>query len=120
MGSDPKVTSLAQATVPALSTKTIRLSGATGTGIQNTITVQSDGNPGDVQVHLFAGEAGTERRVEMLAKDAKDDHNGGNHPWSTANGDQSTLLLHNPTAKPQVFQVQISSGAWRGSATNSA
>ena len=106
----PKVTSIAQTSIPAYSTKTLRLSGATGSGVQNSITVKADGQPGDVQVHLFAGEAGTERRVEMLAKDAKDNHNGGNHPWSIANGDESTLLLHNPTATQQIFEVQISSG----------
>jgi hypothetical protein len=43
-----------------------------------------------------------------LAKDAKDDNNGGDHPWSIENGNLSILLLFNTTAADQEFQVRIS------------
>ena len=104
----PKVQPIATLTLPPFSTKTTTLSSATGSGLLNTFTISSDGSPGDVQAHLFTRVGTSEQRTELLAKDARDDHNGGDHPWSIANGDVSTLLLYNPTSQTQTFQVRLS------------
>lgn len=104
----PKVQQIAQVTTPAFSTQTLNLTGATGSGILNTVTITSDGSPGDVQAHLFTRLGSSEQRTELLAKDSRDNHNGGDHPWSVENGNTSTLLLYNSSAKPQEFQVRIS------------
>ena len=104
----PKVQPLANVTLAPFSTQTTTLSSVRGTGILNTFTITSDGKPGDVQAHLFSTMGSSSQRAEQLAKDAQDDHNGGDHPWSTANGDQSTLLLYNSSTKPNPFFVRIS------------
>lgn len=104
----PRVWQLAALTIPPLSTKTVTLSQGNAKGMLNTFTITSDGTPGEVQAHLYTQFAGSNQRIELLAKDARDDHNGGDHPWSIANGDSSTLLLYNATSQPQRFQVRIS------------
>ncbi len=50
------------------------------------------------------------REVELLGKDEKDPTNGGNHPWSLEDGNESTLLLFNHSAEPESFSVSISNG----------
>jgi hypothetical protein len=45
--------------------------------------------------------------VQLIGKDAADANNGGGHPWTTADGDESTLLLFNHANKPTVFNVNI-------------
>ena len=97
-----------QVTLAPSSTQTLALTGLTGSGLQHSFTIQSDGKPGDVQAHLFAHREDSDEHVEMLAKDAQDDHNGGDHPWSIADGNTSTLLLFNPTKTQQEFQVRVS------------
>ncbi len=104
----PKVHTIANFIVPPFSTQTDTLAQVVGSGLLNTFTIASDGQPGDIQAHLFTRVGSSAQRAELLAKDARDDHNGGNHPWSTANGDISTLLLYNSTAQPKQFQVRIS------------
>ena len=99
-----------QLTLPPGATLTTELKNLPGSGLQHSFTISSDGEPGDVQAHLFSYVASTNQRVEMLAKDAADFHNGGNHPWSIENGNTSTLLLFNPTAQQQEFQVRVSGG----------
>ena len=104
----PKSHQLAQVVVPALSTRTLHIPADSGSGLNNSFTIVSDGQPGDIQAHLFSNRNTAEDRLELLAKDARDDHNGGDHPWSVENGDTSTLLLYNPTTVSQEFQVRIS------------
>ncbi len=57
---------------------------------------------------LYASRNSSGDRLELLAKDIRDDHNGGDHPWTLENGAESTLLLYNPTPTVQEFQVRIS------------
>ena len=104
----PKTHQLAQVSLPALSTRTVPIPAQSGSGLLNTFTIASDGQPGDVQAHLFSNRDSAEDRLELLSKDASDAHNGGDHPWSTENGNTSTLLLYNPTPTSQEFQVTIS------------
>ena len=104
----PKVQSVANITLAPFSTLTSTLSAVKGTGVLNTFIITSDGRPGDVQAHLFTSMGSSQQRTELLAKDAKDDHNGGDHPWSTANGDRSTLLIYNSTSQDNQFFVRIS------------
>jgi hypothetical protein len=50
------------------------------------------------------------QEVELLGKDEKDPTNGGNHPWSLEDGNESTLLLFNHSSEPENFSVSISNG----------
>ncbi len=104
----PKVQPIASLTLAPFSTQTTTLSTPGGSGLLNTFTITSNGQPGDVQAHLFTRMGTSQTRTELLAKDAHDDHNGGDHPWSTANNDHSTLLLFNSGAKVASFHVRIS------------
>ncbi len=97
-------------TLPPGSVRTIEFNGLPGSGLRHSFTLDSDGEPGDVEAHLFSYKASTDQRVEQLAKDGREYHNGGNHPWSVENGSTSTLLLFNPTAQKQEFQVRVSGG----------
>lgn len=45
--------------------------------------------------------------VEMLGKDEKAAENGGSHPWSLEAGNESTLVLFNPSAESHDFTVLI-------------
>ena len=115
----PKVRQIADITLQAFSTQTTTLSDAVNNSVLNTFTLASDGKPGDVQAHLFNRVGTSQQRTELLAKDTKDDHNGGNHPWSIAHGDKSTLLLYNNLGKAQLFHIRISGGGntWLDSVT---
>ncbi len=109
-GTPAKPEVVQQLTLAPGATRTVELASLPGSGLQHSFTIGSDGKPGDVQAHLFAYRSSSDQRVELLAKNAADQHNGGNHPWSTEHGDTSTLLLFNPTAQQQEFQVRISGG----------
>lgn len=104
----PRMQPVASVTLTPLSTQTITLSAVHGTGVLHSFTIASDGKPGSVQAHLFTHIGSSQQRMELLAKDTQDDHNGGNHPWSIANGDTSTLLLYNSSAQAQYFHLRIS------------
>ena len=95
--------------VPPLSTQTVSLSDLPpGADLTNSFIFRSSGPSGAVQVRLYAEGSPSLRRVELLGKDEKSSRNGGNHPWSTANGDRSTLLIFNYTADKQTVEVQVS------------
>ncbi len=106
----PKVQQIANLTLAPYSSQTAALSTPGGSGFLNTFTIASNGQPGDVQAHLFTRLGTSQARTELLAKDAHDDHNGGDHPWSTSNGNSSTLLLFNSAKTPMLFHVRISGG----------
>ena len=79
--------------------------------MRNAFMVSSDAVPGEIAANLASTVAGgSEREVELLGKDADDPTNAGFHPWSIANGDNSTLFLFNHTAQPQRVSVAIASG----------
>lgn len=72
----PRVQNVQQISLPPFSSQTIELPHLSGSGLQNSFILDSDGQPGDVQAHLFSKQASTDQRVELLAKDPRDDHNG--------------------------------------------
>ncbi len=83
-------------------------------GIANSLIVSSDALPGEVVSRLASTAAGNlEREVKLPAKDDGDPQNGGNHPWSTEDGNQSTLLLFNRSEKLELFNVQVASDTAR-------
>lgn len=76
----PKVQQIASISLAPLSTQTTTLSMVKGEGVLNTFTITSDGRPGDVHAHLYTTVGNSPQRIELLTKDAQDDHNGGDHP----------------------------------------
>jgi len=82
---------------------------ASSAGLQNSFEITSDASPGDVLTKLVSRGDGSLRVVEMAAKDLKDEHDGGMHPWSVERGTNSNLLLFNSSAAPQTFNVLIGS-----------
>ncbi len=48
--------------------------------------------------------------VQLIGKDSQDTNNGGGHPWTIADDDQSTLLLYNHSDQPAIFNVNIAVG----------
>lgn len=97
-------------TVAARSTLTLPLEGLEGNRqLQNSFLVESDGVPGDIATKLIARDPQDPSEVEILDKDLHDPLNGGNYPWSIAQGTNSTLLLFNTSDTAQYFTVAISS-----------
>ncbi len=97
--------------VPPGNTKTLILDDLQGDPeLRNSFVILSEGAPGDVVSKLVSRSKERLREVELLGKDEKDPTNGGNHPWSLENGNESTLLLFNHSAEPENFSVSISNG----------
>jgi len=110
-GDTPEVKTVTTLVVPAGGTATADLKGLQGdSGLQNSFEVVSDQAPGEVVDNIASkSETGT-RRVELPGKDLDSSHNGGNHPWTVADGTDSTLLLFNQTAASENFTVRVASG----------
>jgi hypothetical protein len=49
--------------------------------------------------------------VAVFGKDEMEMNNGGNHPWSIENGNDSTILLFNHSSKPEPFYLLVSYNA---------
>ncbi len=112
------LTPVQSVTLAPMTSQQVTLGGLTGdTVLQDSFMVQSDGSPGDVETKLVSTSNSVLQEVESLGKDEDNPANGGDHPWTVANGTTSTLLLFNNSAQPQYFNVQISAGAtlWRKS-----
>jgi hypothetical protein len=106
--------------------KTLRLDGHSSTtldlnapevasGIENSFLLESDALPGQVGAKMVSYNKSRSLRVELLGKDKEHLENAGLHPWSTELGSESTLLLFNPSAKANSFDIAISAGKvnWR-------
>ena len=74
-------------------------------GDLDTYVIESDGQPADVQTQVWAEEENRKRQIVFAGKDAKDDRNGGLHPWTLQNGSQDGLYLFNQTDADQPFLV---------------
>jgi hypothetical protein len=97
--------------IPGGSTKTLVLGDLQGDPeLRNSFVILSDGAPGDVVSKLVSRSQERLLEVELLGRDEKDPTNGGNHPWSLEDGNESTLLLFNHSAEPENFSVSISNG----------
>ncbi len=112
----PSATTVKTVTLAPLASQVVVLDGLSGDpAIQSSFLVQSDGNPGDVGAKMISRGDAALPEVELMGKDLDGATNGGNHPWNIENGNQSTLLLFNTSAKAQYFNVEISAGnvQWR-------
>lgn len=107
----PSAQTLRTVVLPTGTTKSISFPDLHGDPtIQNSFVVSSDGVPGDVLAKIASKSNDGIREVELMGKDEMDTDNGGNHPWSIQNGADATLLLFNPTASAQYFDIILSAG----------
>ncbi len=74
--------------------------------LRNTFVVKSDTAPGTVIANLVLEGQAEYPAVQLMGKDPAV-NNGGEHPWTIASGDQSTVLLFNSSDKQQIFNVDI-------------
>ncbi len=105
---DPKGKVVADVALEPQSSKTIELPAIMGDGqARNSFILESKAPPGTLAANLVA-EAGPFGTVQLVGKDAEQLQNGGAHPWTTADGASSTLLLFNYSREPRKFYVAIS------------
>jgi hypothetical protein len=110
-GSTPEVKTIATLVVPAGGTSSADLTDLRGDpDLQNTFEVVSDQPPGEVFDNVFSKSETGIRVVELPGKDLDNSHNAGNHPWTVADGTDSTILLFNETTAVEDFPVLVSSG----------
>lgn len=111
MGGTPEVKTITTLIVPAGGTANAELKGLHGDpDLQNTFEVVSDLPPGEVVDNIYSRSETGIRWVELPGKDKDNAHNAGNHPWTVADGTDSTLLLFNETTTAEIFPVLVSSG----------
>ena len=84
---------------------------ASQSGLLQSLLIDTDKNPGEVECKVVSRSDGTLYEIELLGKDRLDENNGGIHPWSVEDDYESHLLLFNYSAQPQKFDVAISNGA---------
>ncbi|MGO9323783.1 MAG: IPT/TIG domain-containing protein [Terracidiphilus sp.] len=110
-GDTPEVKTVATLTVPAGGTASAELTGLEGDpDLQNSFEVVSDQPPGEVFDNISSNSETGIRRVSLPGKDRDNSHNAGNHPWTVADGTDSTILLFNETSATESFPVLVSSG----------
>jgi hypothetical protein len=110
-GSEPKTQTLALFSVAAGLSKTVKLDGMPESpDFRSSLIVESDAAPGDLGTKLVSRGAWRLPVVEMLEKEGTDAQNGGGHPWTTANGINSILLLFNHDSKERWFNVRFGLG----------
>lgn len=105
---EPTMETLESITLAPMSTTTATLKIPRVAGdLTNSFIFKASGEPGAVQTKLYAFDDDSLKRVDLLGKDEDSGRNGGDHPWSTENGDRSTFLIFNYTASEQTVQVRI-------------
>ncbi|HEX7362282.1 MAG TPA: hypothetical protein VF283_17460 [Bryobacteraceae bacterium] len=103
----PDTQTVASFSLPANSIKHVSLSSLNGDpGLRNTFVIKSDTPPGTVIANLVLKGQTEYPAVQLMAKDPAV-NNGGEHPWTIADGDRSTVLLFNCSDKEQLFNVDI-------------
>jgi hypothetical protein len=107
----PEVRTIDTLVVPPGATATADLQGLQGDpGLQNSFEVTSDQPPGTVLDKISSRSDTGIRWVELPGKDLQNSHNAGNHPWTVANGTDSTLLIFNESTAAENFTVRVASG----------
>ncbi len=101
---------VATATLAAYASKAIELSLNGDALMRNSFIIQSDAPPGTLAANLMAVGDATIGTVQLIGKDQQQSPNSGAHPWTTADGMTSTLLLFNHSNADQTFDVNISTG----------
>ena len=115
-GGNSVVQEVANLTVKGRSSQALSLDKLKGDPeLQNSFMVASAGAPGDLIANLISTSESGLLEVGVMGKDEKGPENGGSHPWSLEQGNESTLLLFNHTTEPLRFNVTISSddGSWQ-------
>jgi hypothetical protein len=107
-GVAPTAADLENLVIPGRSTKHLSFDNLEGeSNLQNSFLIKSNGQPGDLVAKLSSVTDSQPGEVQLQAKDEGDHNNGGVHPWSIENGNESTLLLFNHSSEPQHFNVHI-------------
>jgi len=111
-GNQPARRSLRSLTIAPRHTVEFTLEDAASqSGLLQSLLIDTDKNPGEVEGKVVSRSDGTLYEIELLGKDRLDENNGGIHPWSVEDDNESHLLLFNYSAQPQKFDVAISNGA---------
>jgi hypothetical protein len=100
------------------SSHTVQIPAHGDAALTNSLIVRSSLPPGDVVSQFVAWGDFQVRTVELQAKDNDSQQNGGGHPWTIAQGADSTLLLFNHSLDgPKKFEVLVGNGKqlWVGS-----
>jgi len=107
----PNEHTLATLTVPGLSSVTVPLGSLTGDPqLRNSITVESNAAKGALYASMVVFGGTKIPSVQLLGRDFGQPYNGGAHPWTTAGGAASTLVMFNYGSTAQPFYVAISGG----------
>jgi hypothetical protein len=80
-------------------------------GLQQSLIIESDRNPGELLSKVVSRGDGNLFEIELLGKDQLDEDNGGSHPWHVDGDSVAHLLLFNYSDEPRVFGVRISNSA---------
>jgi hypothetical protein len=108
----PNGKTLATLTVPAQSSVTVPLGPMSGDPqMRNSITVQSNATKGALYAGMVVFGGMKIPSVQLLGRDSWQPYNAGAHPWTTAGGAVSTLVMFNYSSGPRPFFVLIGSGA---------
>jgi len=78
--------------------------------MRNSIAVQSNAAKGALYASMVVFGGTAVPSVQLLGRDSMQPYNGGAHPWTTATGAASTLVMFNYSIAPQTFFVAIASG----------
>lgn len=109
LGGEPQVRNATSLTLRPGVVQTLALPELSGDpAMRNSFVVSSDAAPGQVVSNLVSCGQQMYPAVQLIGKDGQDTNNGGGHPWTIGDGDQSTLLLFNHADKPIIFNVNVS------------
>jgi hypothetical protein len=112
-GNAPQTKEVGTLTIPPQQSRELVFDGLQGdSDLQNSFIVYSDGEPGALMAKLVSTSNSQLHEVELQAKDASDNLNAGNHPWTVDGTTESTLLLFNHSSTPENFDVSIFGGSY--------
>ena len=107
-GDHSTFTEVDQVSVAPLSVMSFKISHLRDSaGATNSFVIKADGKPGDVQTQLWSQSEKGKAPMVFAAKDAKDEHNGGIHPWTLRNRSSDSLYLFNQTDMDQPVHLKI-------------
>ncbi len=94
--------------LPARSTAQVELWPVDGDpDLRDSFIVSSNQAPGIVYSSLVSQGGASYGAVQLIGKDRKQGENGGGHPWTIEEGQQSTLFLFNHSDTSKEFTVNI-------------
>jgi hypothetical protein len=114
----PSGKTVATVSVAGQSSVTVPLGTLTGDSqMRNSFIVQSNSTHGALLAGMTVFGGTSVRSVQLPGKDWLRSYNSGTHPWTTAGGTDSTLLLFNYSNTPNNLLVMIGTGGvlWKRS-----